>query len=69
MQSRGEIDIVDDRYEESDNSDNKDSEDEDIIFENLDESSSEEFDLYEEDLLVVTTRYGRSARSWKLAFT
>ena len=31
MQNREEIDIVDDRNEESDNSDNKDSDGEDII--------------------------------------
>ena len=64
MQNREETDIVDDRNEESDNSDNKDSDGEDILFENFDESSSEEIDPYEEAPLVVTTIYGR-----KLAFT
>ena len=66
MKNREEIDIVDDRNEESDISDNKDSDCEDIIFENLDKSSSEEIDPYEEASLVVTTT--RSAGSWKLAF-
>ena len=58
MQNREEIDIVDDRNEESDNSDKKDSDDEDIISKNLDKSStSEEFDPYEETPLAVTTIY------------
>ena len=47
---RGSVDFIqgDDRNEESDNSDNKYSDGEDIIFENLDKSSSEEIDPYEE---------------------
>ena len=40
-----------------------------FIFENLDESSNEEIDPYEEAPLVVTTIYGRSAGSSKLTFT
>ena len=56
---------VDLEYSDNDS----DSDDDDLVLNDLDEEShSEECDPQNEDL-IVTTRSGRSAGSWRLAFT
>ena len=47
------------------NDDESDDDDFDLVFKDLDEES----DNFSQSGLIVTTRSGRNARSWKLAFT
>ena len=64
---------VDKDLDNGDNDETEDSDSDDLVFKDLDfeveneENEDEDLNSEEEDLIV--TRYGRTAGSWRLAFT
>ena len=64
---------VDKDLDYGDNDETEDSDSNDLVFNDLDfeveNEENEDEDLNSEEDLIVTTRYGRTAGSWRLAFT